>query len=354
MGEYNRTLDELRAFAVLSWPRELLNQLAKTIPLYRLLSTQDKFLSLLKLNAEDDPFSWLELLSASGMEGNLFLKHLMLLSDLGGEALNKLTPLEKYFPDGVIAFNWQGKDYRYTMTKALGKTSLTNGSLKVDGKSLILPSENTPTIKKIPRDLTGKAKDVAVLIMFAGLSTNVSSSFSEEVREKAVIGKYLSNPEGLDLFVKQNYIRVNRQITGANSNSLGQIAQDYVLQKLSERLGTSWTFRRDGTVPRISHNDRDLTTFDVVAKSPSGKYFAIEVSFQVTTNSVIERKAGQAQARQALLKKQGHNICYVLDGAGNINVRKNAVGTICRYSDCTVAFSEAEIAHLATFMQTQA
>ncbi|WP_422630837.1 MULTISPECIES: hypothetical protein [Planktothrix] len=40
-----------------------------------------------------------------------------------------------------------------------------------------------------------------------------------------------------------------------------------------------------------------------------------------------------------------------MDGAGNINIRKNAVSTICLYSDCTVAFSKEEIQLLAYFIR---
>jgi hypothetical protein len=127
-----------------------------------------------------------------------------------------------------------------------------------------------------------------------------------------------------------------------------------VLDKLQNQLGKGWLLKRDGKIPGISHNDQDLTTFDVVATSPSNKYFAIEVSFQVTTNSVIERKAGQARARYDLLHQHKHKICYVIDGAGNINIRKNAVSTLCQYSDCTVAFSEPEMTQLAKFMKRHA
>ena len=79
-------------------------------------------------------------------------------------------------------------------------------------------------------------------------------------------------------------------------------------------------------------------------------HFGIEVSFQFTTNSVIERKAGQAKERADRIHAAGHSVCYVLDGAGNINVRENAVRIICSYSDCTVALSAEEIGVLAEFM----
>jgi hypothetical protein len=88
----------------------------------------------------------------------------------------------------------------------------------------------------------------------------------------------------------------------------------------------------------------------IVAKSPSNQYVAIEVSFQVTTNSVIERKAGQARARAQLLREAGHRLAYVIDGAGNFD-RDAALRTICRYSDCTVAFTPEEINVLVEFLR---
>ena len=77
---------------------------------------------------------------------------------------------------------------------------------------------------------------------------------------------------------------------------MGQIAQDYVRDILSVNL-PNWKIKRNGTIPGISHNagNTDIS-FDIVAMSPKKKWYAIEVSFQFTTNSVIERKAGQAEA----------------------------------------------------------
>jgi hypothetical protein len=89
--------------------------------------------------------------------------------------------------------------------------------------------------------------------------------------------------------------------------------------------------------------------FDIVVEK-NHKKVGVEVSFQVTTNSVIERKAGQAESRLNLMHEDGHWIAYVMDGAGNFQ-RSSAVSTICNFSDCTVAYSEAEIAVLAKFIQ---
>jgi hypothetical protein len=89
--------------------------------------------------------------------------------------------------------------------------------------------------------------------------------------------------------------------------------------------------------------------FDLVITKGS-KSVGVEVSFQVTTNSTIERKAGQADERKKLMNSAGYKIAYVIDGAGNFQ-RSSAISTICKYSDCTVAYSDSEFDILAEFIR---
>jgi hypothetical protein len=111
-----------------------------------------------------------------------------------------------------------------------------------------------------------------------------------------------------------------------------------------------WRVNKD-QLPNVSQNERTSLSVDIVTKSPKGIYCAVEVSFQVTTNSTIERKAGQAQARQELLHKNGHKIAYVIDGAGNF-ARQSALRTICQYSDCTVSFKNEELDKLVDYIKS--
>src|SRR5690606_27810447 len=128
------------------------------------------------------------------------------------------------------------------------------------------------------------------------------------------------------------------------------LCQSYVSEWLQNAL-PHWVFLNH-TIPGISQNaGRTDMSFDIVAESPSRRYCAIEVSFQVTTNSVIERKAGQAAARQELLHAEGHKIAYVIDGAGNFH-RASALRSICAHSDCTVTFRDDELAELVSFLNT--
>jgi hypothetical protein len=339
MIKYKRSLEELRTKAVLHWPDEINKGAIELSVLPLLLNTQDEFISLLKLSNRH-PESWKKMLPETAtLNGPLFIKHLMVMTDLGGEALNKLPPLANYFPCGVLEYDWKGALYKYKFSEIGNKCSLANSALKVDSKNILKGGE-----------LTNKMIDVVMLLLYA--SSSVADTLPMEVKDRCVIGSMIGNPDDLDKFAKENYLRVSRQVGGATSNALGQITQDYVINILEKKLPCDWLVTRDMSLPNVAHTtDGNGTNFDIVVKSPQGKYFGIEVSFQVTTNSVIERKARESESLISSVHKAGHKICYVIDGAGNINIRKNAVSILCKNSDCTVALSEPEIGFLADFMK---
>jgi hypothetical protein len=338
MSQYKRTLSELREKATLYWSQDLLEQAGEASVLPLLLKTQDKFISILTL-ADSAPTAWKSFVDVPGsLQGNVFLKHLMVLSDLAGEALNKYPPLSQFFQNGEMTYVWQRQTYTYSFKAISGKSRLNNSSLLVDGKNLLKG-----------RALNEKMQDVIMLLLHG--SSSIDNVFPEDAKEKCLIGSLLGDSEELTKFLRQSYIRVSRQIGGSDAARLGKIVEDVVFKSLKQAL-PDWTLRRNGKIAGISHTDDGReTSFDIVGLSPSGRYFAVEISFQFTTNGTIERKAREAKDRSRLLHQAGHLVCYVVDGAGNINIRENAVRTICQYSDCTVAFSDSEIALLAQFMR---
>ncbi len=337
MKEFAETLEELRKYAVLHWPPEVLERAATASVLPILLETQEHFLSVLKL-ADSHPEAWEKALRLTqSLSGSVFLKHLMVLTDVGGEPLNKLVPLSRAFPSGFMQYVWNGQEYTYHFQAALGRNSLTNENLHVDGSSILKG-----------RSFDALGYDMAMLLIHGEAS--LGNKLPDDFKAKCLVGGLIGQPDILEQFVRQNYIRVSRIIGGANSNAFGQIAQDLVIEWLAPLL-IGWRIDRNGHLPGVTHNAGvSETSFDVVTVSPSGQYFGVEVSFQHTTNSVIERKAREAQARQQATHEAGHHICYVIDGAGNINVRQAAVRTIMTYSDCTVAFSKPQMEELARFM----
>jgi hypothetical protein len=89
MPKYNRNISELKTKAALWWPKDLRskNALANILPL--LIKTQEDFLSLIILN-KAEPFQIFELIKAAKFPANLFLKHLVVLADFGGEPIQRL------------------------------------------------------------------------------------------------------------------------------------------------------------------------------------------------------------------------------------------------------------------------
>src|SRR5262245_60936950 len=83
------TIAELESQALKFWPQSISMAQADASIIPKLIETQDKFISILT-SADADPFAWKIALTASTLTANLFLKHLMVLSDVGGETLSSL------------------------------------------------------------------------------------------------------------------------------------------------------------------------------------------------------------------------------------------------------------------------
>lgn len=332
------SFEKLEANAVKFWPTYLSQeeQAASVIP--KLIETQDKFIGLLHV-ADRSPNSWKQsLLSTTQIPANLFLKHLAVLSDVGGEKLREFRKaIPRWFPRHTMHFRWKEAEHSYEFQSLKTTKVWTNGSLHISGKKVV-----------IERPMTSAIEDAVMFILFAGSS--IAAAVPDDVVNRCVLGTLIGNKRELDSFVRQRYIYVSRITGGATANTMGQLCQRFVREYLKEQL-VQWDFSLH-RIPGISQNDGETdTSFDVVARSPRGKYIAIEVSFQVTTNSTIERKAGQAKARYDLLHGHGHKIAYVIDGAGNFQ-RAPALRTICKFSDCTVTFSQSQLYELVRFLNS--
>lgn len=332
-----RTVDELKENAVLCWPSKLIEQEKESSIIPLLLGSQDSFLSVLKL-ASKTPYDWIKALELSlELYPNLFLKHLSVLTNIGGESFKRyVSVLPKVLNDHILEFSYKDKLHAYKLESLLGESKWSNLSLSIDGKGII---------KK--RELTQSIKDVCMLLLFGSMSLNLK--LPDEILDKCVIGAMLGDNTKLELFVKQRYIWVSKITGGATSNTMGYLVQNYVKTVLKELL-PKWDFSRS-TIPGISQNaGRTLTKFDVVAKSPDGVYWGIEISFQFTTNSVVERKAKLAKDRFDLLHKQGYKVAYVIDGAGNFE-RKSFVQDLIDYSDCIANLNDVDLKRLAKRME---
>lgn len=339
-SNYQRTPEELEDHASKFWPSDISQQEADISIIPRLLETQDQFISILgvQVGSLENMFN---IINSALIPANLFLKHLVVLTDIGGEILKRSNvELTQLIVSGEMTYGWingialEPRTYEF---KALPEARLSNETLKISGKQL-------QKRDKVP--LTGLQQDAIALLVAGSQATNPKLA---RIFAQGQVGEYIGRPDKLKRFVRERYIWVSRITNGSKANSLGQIVQQYVrdyLEKKLEHVGVE--IKSNGTILDVQHDPSHDTTFDLVLKKRE-KYVAIEISFQVTTNSVIERKAGQAQARYEKIKNAGHKIAYVLDGAGNFE-RRNAMKIICDHSDCTVAFSDEELNVLCEFV----
>lgn len=321
---------------MLWWPDYLIQANATISVIPKLLQTQDDFLNILSLSKKN-PFQIFDIINASGFPANLFVKHLCVLADYGGEPIQRLG---RSFTDIFsqdqhkysIEFLWHSNKFIYNF-QDLPKRGLGNKKLLIDGEGLL-----------IEKPLDAIYQDMIVLLMFGSTST-VSD---EAGLSSCEIGTLIGNGEILEQYVRERYINVSRITGGATANSLGQLAQKSIVEYLSKSLGKQYDVISNGHIHLKGYAKVGGMPFDIVVKHGK-KCAGIEVSFQVTTNSTIERKSGQAAERFNLMHDNGCKIAYVLDGAGNFQ-RKSAISTICNYSDCTVAFSDKEFDVLSNWL----
>lgn len=103
-----RNIDDLEKNAIKFWPAEIAVQEKDISIIPKLIETQDKFISLLNIS-DANPFIWKQtLLATKSLSGNLFLKHLMVLADIGGETLMRLKKALPLIFDEFLNFRWEG------------------------------------------------------------------------------------------------------------------------------------------------------------------------------------------------------------------------------------------------------
>jgi len=330
-----KSVEQLQRTACLYWPTHLSEIVAEISSIPILLKTQELFLGIL-MSSDRSPESWVSTLTnSSTLSPNIFLKHLMVLSDIGGERLQRIAKdFNILFPENKMEYIWNSNKFCY---KFENKTRVwTNKKLNVE-KSVLLKQ----------MELTGDMKDVVMILLWGGNVIN-NDNIPQEIFDKCVIGNLIGKADELERFVSQRYISVSRITGGSTANDLGHACEKYVSDYLVSNLPKGFDVVGHN-IEGISHNDKNLTTFDLVVKSGKGVCYAIEISFQVTTNSVIERKSGLAQSRKLLLNQKGHKVIYIIDGSGNFH-RRNAINTILSFSDLCVNFSDKGLDELVRFI----
>ncbi|MBD2453135.1 restriction endonuclease [Nostoc sp. FACHB-87] len=360
MINYRRSYEELEKVASKHWPSELLEQESEFSIIPILIETQAQFISILSEDTSsiENLFTKIE---SSNLPTNLFLKHLVILSDFGGEPFKNVNKeFATLFPDGILKYYWQEQELLYEFKtfnkdKKIQKPKFSNGSLKINDENISLKKAKSLARRASINVLTDIQKDAIALLLFGSGYSKASEKTDDAAYTlaKCEIGSYLGKPDELKIFINQRYIYVSPITKGAKFNTLGQVAQKYVAEYIKNNFHESnVNVKMGGDLPNVTHTDDSQrgTSFDIVV-SKNNKYVAIEVSFQETTNSVVERKSGQFKFRYEQIEDAGHKIAYVIDGLGNFR-RKKFVENMCSYSHCTVAFSENELKLLCEFLKS--
>ena len=343
-AHYERTIDELEVHACKWWPPELRAAEQQLSLLPTLLETQDRFISILKLANTQNPERIFDIIEAAEFPYPLFLKHLIVLTDFGSEPLQRVNKdFLDIFEGNSFEYVLDNSHYRYTFYALPVGGTLNNRKMKIDNKTDLQSLDVSPSLYK----------DLIMLLLFGAAAT---SPRVRSVLFKCALYRYLDDNDALEFFIRQNYIRVSRIIGGSTATNLGNIAQQYVVDYLKEHLGDDYNVRSNGTIPNVTQNEGvTLTTFDAVVDRKSDtnrhkKYVAIEITFQETTNSTIERKGGQARSRFEAITSSRNYIAYIIDGAGNF-ARRAAISVICDNSHCTVAYTQEELGVLLEFIR---
>ena len=343
--KYERTMDELKEYACMWWPKEVRDEADSVSVLQILLDTQEKFISLLNLADKAKPENLFSLIEAADFPYPLFLKHLMVLVDFGGEPLQRMNKeFDELFEGKVFVYNiGEGEygNYHFSVLPVRGK--LSNKRMKVDSVEHLVNQKADKSL----------CKDLIMILVYGAAAV---SAKTRAVLFKCAAYEYLGNETLIESFVRQNYIRVSRIIGGKTATDLGNSAQQYAIKYLSRELGENYCVKGQASIPGISQNDgKTLIKFDIVIDRIDDtrrhkKYVAIEVMFQETTNSTMERKCGQAADRFDQITRSRNYIAYILDGAGLFD-RKSALETLCDNSHCTVAYTPEEFAVLTQFIK---
>ena len=142
-----------------------------------------------------------------------------------------------------------------------------------------------------------------MVLLFAGLNEN------PELQESLIrcnLGKYLGNGPAIEKLVKQRYIEISPILKGRDANNTGYVCEDSIFERLNNNLPDGFRLINKGTIPGVRSNNKNVKFDGVIIREEDNVHFGFEIMFQVTTNSVIERKANEAEDRFNQCHRQGH------------------------------------------------
>ena len=281
------------------------------------------------------PELFLTHIKTTGFPANLFLKHLCVISDFGGEPIQRISKEFKNIfeqQNGIFLMRYSFANKRFVYRFKVLPSKLNNKVLHIDGESL---TEDFP--------LNDLLYDTCMLLMHGGSSTG----FRSGNLERCVLGSMLGNNSNLQNYIRTRYLYVSRISGGQKANAQGQLLQNDVFKLLKTSLpGESSVSMNKKVFFNLSKSKGSV--FDIFCLKR--KKVGIEISFQETTNSTIEQKANKAAALYSDAKKAGIKVIYLIDGAGNFQ-RTSAIKKLIKNCDAVFTFKDKDLNRLCSYVK---
>ena len=329
------SLEILRGRALLWWPDEIRDEVTASSFKDAMLVSFPIFQQTLKDSTDlESLIQKVKELNAEGkLPANLFLRHCMLFADLGWESVKKWygdTYLEM-FPGG----KFKAGEIEFEMPR------LTQSKLRVSSSNI----KDSYSYELSPDQLEQIL--ACIRLLFMGSHSSLSQL------ERCDLSNYFDDEDGA-LFVADavmKYIEVSKQTSGAAATASGEMLEKKItIEPIKTRL--SKNFPQLEYVSKTSHEfvpGHSLVSDKWFVNEGNNRAVALEVSFQETTNSVIERKRKDAENRKNLFPDNCKS-AFVIDGVGSIEHRQNAVREILSNADIVVTAHADEISRLAEYI----
>ena len=218
------------------------------------------------------------------------------------------------------------------------------------------------TLQELGTHFTSRLNNHAILKASLPLLEDICHiiAFGSEIVEfknfpslrKLRLGTICGDKEAIRNYFAEIYLDVSRQVKGIVSQSSGNLPQWIVRSKLEKYFHSDprVSFVAGNRVPGVGSEEGQKFDIVLVVNAEDGPvYVAIEVAFQETTNSVIERKARQARDLYVIFRRLGYYLCFAVDGAGYF-AREKALKEIVANSDLCVTFKDSELEKLCVFI----
>ena len=296
--------------------------------LNQLIGTQDRFRALLFESGNPDEIVERMLMDAK-LPRHLAVKHAMLLTDTSAELLDRVKDyLRQHSLQSLNISTFQGTWVYQISAVVAQRGRLNNTAIRNGSQSL--------------------HRDLLFIILFGAFAEELGFPTFARCR----LGGLAGQEGALEEYFRRAYLVSSRQLRGGESVASGSRLQQGVISRLEQLLLGRVEFDRSpgNRLPvAVGQGQQHDAVYRIGPPGHPRCYVAVEVAFQETTNSVIERKARQAQNVRPTMQSQHYKMCFVVGGAGWF-ARPTALKRLIENSDMCV--SPKELDRLADYVAT--